>query len=289
MDEATAFVPGHVTGFSSVHRANDPTEAGTRGGGIVVSEGVRATIRPADDGEFAVELNGEPIEFDAVVRVLRALRVPGARVEAETSLAPGAGFGVSGAAALGTALAANAVFERALSENELVTIAHGAAVQAGTGLGDVIAQARGGVPIRLEPGGPAHNRMDGIPARGRIEYLTLEGSSDEGPTESLPSRQDDRRSVAGQRALSAVVGEPTLPTLMRASRQFAREADLLTDETRAVVEAVNHEGGEAAVATHGPTVFALGTGLSEAGYDPAVTEIDVAGARMVEEEGRPAR
>lgn len=283
MDEATAFVPGHVTGFSSTHRADDPTEAGERGGGIVVCDGVRVTVRPAEEGEHRVELNGDPVEFDAIPRVLRALRVPGARVEAETPLVPGSGFGVSGAVALGTALATNAAFERALSVNELVTVAHGAEVQAGTGLGDVVAQAHGGVPIRLEPGAPAHNRVDAIPARGRIEYLRHEESPDGPLTESLPSREGDWRSVAGRRALSAVVGEPTLPTFMRASRRFAREGDLLTDETRETIEAVNHVGGEAAVATHGPTVFALGTGLSDAGYDAEVTEIDVAGARMVSE------
>lgn len=280
MDEATAFVPGHLTGFSGVHRADDPTAAGARGGGIVVSDGVRVTVRPADEGEFAVELNGDPVEFNAVSRVLRALRVPGVRVEAETTLVPGTGFGVTGAATLGTALAANAAFGRALSENELVTVAHGAEVQAGTGLADVVAQARGGVPLRLEPGGPAHNRTDGIPARGRIEYLVLDGPA-EVDAELPPPEESDLRSGAAGRALSAVVREPTLRTFMRASRRFAREADLLTDELRGTVEAVGHEGGEAAVATGGPTVFALGTGLTDAGYDAEATVIDAAGARMV--------
>ena len=282
MDEATAFVPGHLTGFSGVHRADDPTVAGASGGGIAVSRGVRVTVRRADEHGSSVELNGDPVEFGAVSRVLRALRVPGARVGVETPLAPGAGFGVTGAAALGTALAANAVFGRVLSENELVTVAHGAEVQAGTGLGDVVAQARGGVPLRLEPGGPTHNRTDGIPARGRVEYLVLDGPRD--VDAALPAPEEsDLRSGAAKRALSAVVGEPTLRAFMRASRRFAREADLLTDEARAVVETVNRAGGEAAPAVGGPTVFALGEGLSDAGYDAEVTEVDVAGARMVAE------
>ena len=279
MDEATAFVPGHLSGFSDVHRANDPTAAGARGGGIVVSEGVRVTVRPTEEEELVVELNGAPVEFGAVSRVLRALRVPGARVEADTSLVPGAGFGVTGAVALGAALAANAAFDRALSADELLTVAHGAEVQAGTGLGDVVAQARGGVPLRLEPGGPAHNRVDGIPAGGRVEYLALPGPA-EVDAELPPPEESDLRSGAAGRALSAVVSEPTLPAFMRASRRFAREADLLTDESRETVEAVSRTGGEAAVAAGGPTVLALGAGLSEAGYDPEVTDIDPAGARM---------
>jgi pantoate kinase len=284
MDEATASVPGHLSGFSGVHRADDPTAAGARGGGIVVSEGVRVTVRPTEGDELAVELNGEPVEFEAAFRVLGALRVSGARVEAETRLVPGAGFGLTGAVALGTALAANAVFDRALSANELLTVAHGAEVQAGTGLGDAVAQTRGGVPLRLEPGGPAHNRIDWIPTRGRVEYLTLDGPL-EVDAELPPPEASDLRSGAAERALSAVVSDPTLPAFMRASRRFAREADLLTDALRETVEAVSRAGGEAAVAAGGPTVFALGFGLSEAGYDPEVTEIDPAGARMVPRSG----
>ena len=282
MNEATAFAPGHLSGFSGVHRADDPTAAGARGGGIVVSDGVRVTVRPTGGEGLAVELNGEPVEFGAASRVLRALRVPGARVEAETSLVPGAGLGVTGAVALGTALAADAAFDRALSENELVTVAHGAEVQAGTGLGDVVSGARGGVPLRLEPGGPAHNRVDGIPAGGRVEYLTLGGPL-EVDAELPPPEESDLRSGAAGRALAAVVSEPTLPVFMRASRRFAREVDLLTDELRETVEAVSHAGGEAAVAADGPTVFALGSGLSDAGYDPDVADIDPAGARMIPE------
>jgi pantoate kinase len=279
MEDATAFVPGHLTGFSGVDRADDPTAAGATGGGIVVSDGVRVTVRPAEDGELTVELNGDPVEFGAVPRVLRALRVPGARVEAETPLEPGTGFGVTGAMALGTALAANAAFGRALSADELVTVAHGAEVQAGTGLGDVVAAARGGVPLRLEPGGPAHNRVDGIPARGRIEYLTLEAPREVG-AELPPPEEGDLRSGAAERALSAVVQEPTVPTFMRASRRFAREADLLTEELHETVRAVSRAGGEAAVAAGGPTVFAPGSGLSDAGYDAGTAEVDLAGARM---------
>ncbi|PSQ10623.1 sugar kinase [Halobacteriales archaeon QS_5_70_15] len=265
MEEATAFVPGHLAGFSGVHRADDPTAAGAAGGGIVVSDGVRVTVGPTEESDLVVELNGEPVGFGAVSRVLKALRVPGARVEAETPLEPGTGFGVTGAFALGTALAANAAFGRALSEDELVTVAHGAEVH----------------PLRLEPGAPAHNRIDGIPERCRVEYLVLDGPA-ELDAELPPPEESELRSGAAGRALSAVVQEPTLPVLMRASRRFSREADLLTESAREVVETVNRSGGEAAVAAGGPTVFALGSALSDAGYEAERTEVDVAGARMAE-------
>lgn len=272
-DVAEAFVPGHVTGFFTTHPDPDPTVAGSRGGGIALSDGVTVTVRPAE--EPRILLNGEVLEMTAVERVLRTLQVR-AEVDAVTDLPLGAGFGVSGAMALGTALATNSAFDRRLSRNELVTIAHGAEVQAGTGLGDVVAQARGGVTIRLEPGGPEFYKLDGIPARERIEYH----SAGELSTEDVLQEDSGVLNDAGKQALSDVVSEPTIPTFMRASRQFSRESELLTDEARRSITDVTEAGGSAAMAMLGNTVFALGTGLTDAGYDPGVCHIHHAGALL---------
>lgn len=274
-DLARAFVPGHVTGFFSVEEDDDPTRAGSRGGGIVLSSGATVTVRPAD--RRRVLLDGESTEMAPVERVLDALEAT-AEVQIATDLPVGAGFGVSGAASLGAALAANAAFDRRLSENELCTIAHGAEVQSGTGLGDVVAQARGGVPIRLEPGGPQDNLLDAIPARGRVEYHTF-GEVD---TAAVVGEETEAIDAAGERALSAVVAEPTLDRFMRASRRFARESGLLTDRVREAIEAVAEAGGSATMGMLGETVVALGTGLSDAGYEPAACRIHPGGAVLEE-------
>jgi pantoate kinase len=273
VEEATAFVPGHVTGFFSSHPDDDPTKAGSRGAGVTLAEGVDVTVRRAS--ETTVYLNDSTIDVEPVGRVLDALGVT-ATVSAETDLPLGAGFGVSGAMALGAALAANRTFDRRLSENELVTIAHGAEVQSGTGLGDVVAQAKGGVPIRLEPGGPQHNLLDAIPAPARVEYVSFGEVS----TEEVLAGNTDQLTQAGKTALSRVVGEPTLRSFVYASRAFAREAGLLTDRVREAILDVNEVDGEASMAMLGDTVFAFGTGLSDAGYDPVVTRSHPSGATL---------
>jgi pantoate kinase len=270
---ATAFVPGHVTGFFSAHPDDDPTVAGSRGAGLTLTDGVTVTVRRAE--ESSVALDGEPADVEAAERVLDALSAP-ARIEAGTDLPVGAGFGVSGAIALGTAYAVNAVYDRGLSENELVRVAHGAEVLAGTGLGDVVAQARGGVPIRLDPGAPPEGTLDGIPAHARVEYVTFGELS----TEEVLAGDTEALSVAGREALSTLVAEPTLPTFLTASRRFAREADLLTDRVAEAIREVSAAGGEASMAMLGETVFALGTGLTDAGYDPAVCATHSAGVRL---------
>jgi len=272
-DVAQAFVPGHITGFFTSYSDPDPTKAGSQGGGIALSKGISVTVRPAK--QASVVLNGEEIEMGAVYRILDALQI-NAQVRGTTDLPLGSGFGVSGAMALGTAFAANTAFDRRFSENELITIAHGAEVQAGTGLGDVVAQARGGVPIRLEPGGPQDNKIDAISARGRIEYHVL----GELATDDVLSGDTETLTEAGKQALSDVVSEPTMTSFMQASRQFARESELLTDRVQEVIEDVSNAGGEAAMAMLGETVFATGTGLSDAGYDPKVCQIHPCGATI---------
>jgi len=261
----TAFAPGHVTGFFTVDRADDPMEAGSRGGGIALDDGVEVRVSPA--AERSVYLDDVSVDIAAVEAVLDALQAT-VEVRAQTPLPLGAGFGVSGAIALATALATNATLGRGLSADELTALAHGAEVQAGTGLGDVVAQARGGVPLRLEPGAPRYNQLDAIPSSARtVEYLSLGERS----TPDVLEAKADVISTAGRRALSTVVEEPTLPTFMRASRKFARETELLTTEIREVILDVTESGGTATMAMLGETVIAMDQGLSDAGYAEATT------------------
>ncbi|PHQ39121.1 sugar kinase [Halorubrum persicum] len=292
---ASAFVPGHVTAFFSAHPAERPAAAGSRGAGVTLTDGVTVRVSAAGgagepdalDESGSRTVNGEAGTIGAVEDVLAELGTADVDVAVETELPIGAGFGVSGAAALGAALAANDALDRGRFENDLVRIAHEAEVGRGTGLGDVVAQARGGVPLRLEPGAPAVGELDGIPATGRVEYVTFGELS----TEEVLGGDTASLSAAGEDALDRLRADPRLPTMMDAARAFAREADLLVPEVAEAIAAVEESTAEAdgdsgghgaAMAMLGRTVFALGTGLSDAGYDPERCRIDAAGARLVE-------
>ncbi|WP_256684689.1 pantoate kinase [Halococcus qingdaonensis] len=273
--EPQAFVPGHVTGLFSVHPADDPRKAGSRGAGLALSAGVTVTVAPSD--EPTVELDGAAVGMEAVTGTLDRLDVSAA-VRVESDLPVSAGFGVSGGAALGAALAANEQFDLGRTENELVSVAHAAEVAAGTGLGDVVAQARGGAPLRCEPGAPGHGGLDGIATPPtRIEYVSFGGRS----TGEIIGGDVETLTQAGERALAALRDAPTLSKLFACSRAFAADADLLTPPVERTIDAVRAVDGEAAMAMLGETVIALGDGLTRAGYDPASCEIDRAGARLV--------
>lgn len=274
-ERVRAFVPGHVTGFFSVHSADEPSKAGSRGAGLALTDGVTVELQMA--AETTVELDSKQVEMAAVAHTLSALGVS-ARVVIETPLPVSAGFGVSGGAALGTALAANAQFGLDHTENELVAIAHAAEVEAGTGLGDVVAQARGGVSLGLEPGAPEHGTLDGLSVRPmRVEYVSFGGRR----TDEIIGGEVEKLSQAGERALSALLEAPTLARFMALSRRFASEADLLTPPVETAIDAVQETGGEAAMVMLGETVFALECGLTEAGYEPTVCEIHPAGAGLL--------
>ena len=278
-DEARAFVPGHLTGFFSAHPDTDPSAAGSRGAGVALSHGVDVRVErggQAGADPPLVALNGDVVSIDPVGGVCDALDAPDAAVTVESPLPLGAGFGVSGAVALGAAYGINAAYDRRRSANDLVSIAHSAEVEAGTGLGDVVAQARGGLPIRLDPGDPDHGRLDGIPAAPRVEYVTFGSVS----TEAVLSGDTTRLTAAGERALADLRREPTVPRLVELSRRFARQAGLLTDRVADAVETVRDAGGDAAMAMLGDTVFAFGTDLSDAGYDPEVCVVHPAGGTL---------
>lgn len=264
--EASAFVPGHATAFFSVHRHEDPAKTGSRGAGITLSDGVTVGVEPADDTR--IRLDGAVTDIPPVERVLDAMDVT-ARVEIATDLPIGAGFGVSGGATLGTALAANRAARREYTENELIRTAHVAEVEAGTGLGDVVAQARGGVPIRLEPGAPEHGSLDGVAESAWIEYVTFGELS----TADVISERTERLSKAGEEALSTLRERPTLPELFSLGREFAWDADLLVPEVATAIEDVGETGSEATMAMLGRSVVALGSGLTDAGYDATACRI----------------
>jgi pantoate kinase len=231
-------------------------------------------VSVSKENESRIVLNGREIEMDPVKYVLGSFSSD-FRVAITTDLPVGSGFGVSGASALGTALAANELETGGNTGNELVTIAHCAEVKAKTGLGDVVAQARGGIPIRLAAGAPEFGDIDGVPGMRRIEYLSF----GEVPTTDVIG-DSGRFASAGTEALAHLTATPTIENLFRTGREFAEATGLLPESIAPIVDDVVSAGGEATMAMLGETVIALDTGLSDVGYDPNVCRVRSPGATL---------
>ncbi|MFC5970976.1 GHMP kinase [Halomarina salina] len=250
-----AFSPGSVT---TVFAPSDDHD-GSLGVSFAVADGVTATVESTDEHGSSgtqVRLDGVRTAFDPVERALDDLGVAAA-VDLEATIPVGCGFGASGAATLATTLAANERFDRGLAREDCVAVAHRAEVAAGTGLGDVFVQHRGGI---------LWNAGDGVERRAAstpLEYETFGGiaTADVLGDEATLARIDER----GRDALADLDPPGSVAALFDRSWTFARETGLPTADVRDAVDRCEAAGGRATMAMVGETVVATGTDGTLAG------------------------
>ena len=152
MDQVRAFAPGNISCVFKMIPHKDPTKMHSLGMGFTVKEGVVVTV--SRDSRTTVWLNGSEIRFPTVASVVRKLASQPMRIEIVSPLPLSSGFGLSGAAALATGYAVNALLGLDRSERELAMTAHVAEVENLTGLGDVCAEYHGGCLVKLRVGHP---------------------------------------------------------------------------------------------------------------------------------------
>lgn len=242
-----------------------PVEDTSLGVSFAISDGVVAAVEPAD--ATAVTLDGHTTEFEPVEIALDALGVE-ASVALESEVPVGRGFGASGAATLGTVLAANAEFGLGRSREELVEVAARAEVEAGTGLSDVYVQEMGGFAYDTGEGRQRVARED------ELRYASWGGIAT-GDVLGDPAAVDRVRE-AGHDALSTFDPEMDLPDLFDLAWDFAEATDLVTERVRERVGAVREGGGAATMAMVGETVIGVGSDAL-----PERTRIEPEGAHVL--------
>ncbi|MDH5442978.1 MAG: pantoate kinase [Candidatus Hadarchaeaceae archaeon] len=250
MRKASAFVPAHISGFFQVCEASDTERMGSRNCGPCLDIGVltEVKIEPATRTSVNVLINNKrtpaaKTTLAAIEKLLDIVREPLEVKIAHSCQVPiGAGYGASGAGALGAVLALSKALGLRLQRERLATIAHVAEVTCRTGLGDVGAQALGGLVIGLEPGAPPYGRWKQIrlPKDVKVVCGTLTGL----PTSKLLRRGEfrERSKQLGGLAIKKLLEKPTLQNFMKVSLEFAEELGLLNDELRALIGAVSETG-----------------------------------------------
>ena len=243
----TATAPGSVTTIF-VPQGGEAS----LGVSFATADGVRATVRPASD--TVIVLDGVLASVAPVTGVLGRLGTSAA-VELDTEMPIGCGFGISGAATLATALAVNEMRGLGYDRARLVEAAHRAEVAAGTGLGDVFIQDRGGL---------VWDQGDGLrraSSSARVQYASF---GDIATADVLGDEQALQRvESVGREVLSSLDPREGLASLFEASWAFARRTGLASDQVEAVVSDVEKEGGTATMAMVGETVLAVDSPLLE--------------------------
>ena len=265
MKKASAFVPGHISGFFQVCEASDPERKGSRNCGPCIDTGVttRVEVRPSERTKVKIFINDKQApeartSFVAAEQVLRDVLEPSDVIVKHYSQVPiGAGYGASGAGAFGVALALPKALGITISKTEAARVAHVAEVTCGTGLGDVGAQMTGGLVIGIEPGAPPHGRWQriSVPDDIRIVCGTL------GPLSTKELLQDknilERSKKYGEIALRKLLSSPKIKNFVDVSSEFAEFMGLLDDDMHALIDAATSAGAiGASMVMLGRAVFA---------------------------------
>jgi len=266
MRKSSAFVPAHISGFFQPCIAEDPAHSGSRNGGPCLEMGVitnadvvessRAGLEVYIDGRKARDAN----TTKSVVEQLLSLTTGKYKIKINHAcqVPVGAGYGASGAGALGTAFALSRALGLRLPKNELVKTAHVAEVNCRTGLGDVGAQAFGGLVIGVRPGAPPYGDWKRIPVPRDVKVVcaTL------GPLSTKSMLGDEKfknkAQRLGRKAAEKMLKKPTLHEFMSASREFADGLGLMDDELESIASAAEDAGAiGASQAMLGRAVFAV--------------------------------
>ena len=237
----TAHAPGSVTPIFAPRDGES-----SLGISFATADGVTATVESTRDP--LIYLDDRPAQVEPVTGVLDRLDVT-ATVRLDTAVPIGCGFGASGAATLATALAANERFDLGHARDALVEMSHRAEVEAGTGLGDVFIQDRGGLVWDTGDG------LEHTTRTARIEYESFGGITtaavlgDEGTMAQLGE--------AGRNALGTVDPEGPIRSLFEVAWAFAEQTGLATERIADAVATVKGAGGTATMAMIGETVVAV--------------------------------
>ncbi len=266
MRTASAYAPGHITGFFQIcDQPDDPLLKGSRGAGFSIDRGVLTTVQveASDRDNITVIMDGA-ITGEAVVTenvVLRMLSKldEAQRVEVahEIQTPMGAGFGSSGGGAITVALALNEALGLGLSYVEAARVAHLAEIECKTGLGTVFAATKGGFGVLYKPGAPGigeavkYDRSEELAA----VYVAF------GPISTSEALSDPalRRRIneLGGSFVNEIKEDLNPSRFMELSRRFTDYVGIATPRMRAVMDGADEAGVPSTMAMFGEAVFSL--------------------------------
>jgi pantoate kinase len=223
-----------------VVRAPDGSIKGTTGIGFGIEEGVRVRMSAIQEecGSISVTSNGVPAKVPALSWLMSnayadVWQAYDIALEVSTALPIGAGYGVSGATALGASLCVSA-----LSKAQPCPLVHAydADASTGGGYGDIVTQIAGGIALRITPG--IDGKVEQVPPR---DYLVV--SATFGPLSTKAVLADARRLKQISEAATACMGgiAPTsgIQEIMAGCNEFARGTGLMTPRLAEAVDAVS--------------------------------------------------
>ncbi|NHJ03646.1 MAG: hypothetical protein EAX90_02405 [Candidatus Heimdallarchaeota archaeon] len=257
-------VPAHITGLFQIVEHENPLQMGSRGAGFSLSSGIITTIKLSQSSNIGIKVFYNEKEIDGKVSLAvvenfqEQLKNSALIIEHSSDFPMQAGFGTSGAGAIGTAFALNELLGNNKSNLELGQIAHKAEVSCRTGLGDVIAQMNGFAEMRLEPGAPGIGVIEKLdwPEEEMILTATLGTLS----TKDIITNPQmiQKINTYSKKLLEELKSNPTLDEFLRVSYLFASETGLLDGSLKDLIEYLRNENYFTSMIMLGKSLFVVG-------------------------------
>ncbi|MCD6323909.1 MAG: hypothetical protein J7L55_02225 [Desulfurococcales archaeon] len=216
-------VPLHVSGFWIPYYEPNPYLTGSVGAGIILNPPLRAELV----GDKAL-INGREANLPHLSTILQVTGGSRAGARIKTPAGLGEGFGVSAAVSLAFSLSSLHSRDYGPRLEEAGLYAHYAEVMHLTGLGDVIAELRGGdIVVRVKPGAPGIGKAYSIKIRGsRIAAIT--GQFRNYTTPQMLRELAPRIRRCGNSALSKFMRNESIHSFLEASTDFSLCTGMLT-------------------------------------------------------------
>jgi len=289
------FAPAHLTGIFQIYNTNpDPLKCGSRGFGICINKGVYTflKVKSAKKQTIKTYFNGLEISAQTTKDTIRNIVGDVAlnfTIYSFTDLPLSQGFGLSGAAAISTALALNSALDLKLDYTDLINAAHIAEIKNHTGLGDIVAQATGGIVIRKIEGGLGYGELEQAVLDKSKNRLVICQIGSKLKTESIISDPHYITKInnSGKKYIAKINKHSTLSELITQSFKFATETGLVKRNVQNIIERIHSQNlGAASMIMLGNSIFATGKitkivkVCSEFG-DPMVCQVSKARARVL--------
>ena len=259
MMKATAFAPGHISGFFEPIYNQDIARTGSRGAGINISLGAVSEViaENTTKQDFEIYINNK-ISSNPVTKLAlkymvgdNPIRVV---VKSNLDLPIKQGFGMSAASALSATYALSKII--GVSKNEAIKASHFAEVQLKTGLGDVLASSFGGVEIRKSAGLPPWGVIEHIPGKYDLVLCIVSKKLD---TKKILSDSAKTNKIVdyGKYCTKKLLENPSIENFFSLSQTFTKKTNLADKSVLDAIDAAN-KFGMASMCMLGSSVFAIG-------------------------------
>ena len=260
--QATAFAPGHITGFFKAEvEPKEPEQKGSIGAGFSIKEGVTTKVKvtSSDKPGHKITVSGYKSDntqvSEFVIKEFQKIK-PGnyfLEIEHHATIPIGYGLGSSGAVALSLAFALNKALDTNLSRTKIGQIAHNAEIHCKTGLGTVLSSYHGGFEIRTRRGAPGIGSLHKI----HTDYSAIVICFSPISTKQFIKSELSKINGLGGKMVTRLLESRDQMEFLDMSLEFARYVGVITPKMQQVINDLSKHGFKSGVAMFGETVFTL--------------------------------